>query len=104
MLTAETDGVEHDGLPALVAEQLQSTSLRLKPRDPKCPAFASVKEYVSELGGKRIIARILIANNGISAVKAIRSIRQWAYEVFENDRKVGVNVLFCILVSYHVVP
>ena len=47
--------------------------------------FSSVDEYVEELGGKRSIRRILIANNGISAVKAIRSIRRWAYEMFADD-------------------
>jgi biotin carboxylase len=30
----------------------------------------------------------LIANNGIAAVKCIRSIRRWAYEVFKNDRAI----------------
>lgn len=30
--------------------------------------------------------QILIANNGIAAVKCMRSIRKWAYEVFRNDR------------------
>ena len=36
--------------------------------------------------GKKAINKLLIANNGIAAVKAIRSIRKWAYETFENDR------------------
>ena len=32
-------------------------------------------------------SKILIANNGIAAVKEIRSIRKWAYETF-NDEKI----------------
>jgi hypothetical protein len=47
-----------------------------------------IAEYVARLGGKRAVKRILIANNGIAAVKAIRSIRRWAYETFGNEREV----------------
>ena len=43
--------------------------------------------------GKRAIHRLLIANNGIAAVKAIRSIRKWCYETFENDRIIGIVVM-----------
>jgi len=34
------------------------------------------------------VRKILIANNGIAAVKAIRSIRRWAYDTFGNEREV----------------
>ncbi len=30
--------------------------------------------------------QVLIANNGIAAVKCIRSIRRWAYEVLQDDK------------------
>lgn len=39
-------------------------------------------EYVEALGGTRQIRKVLIATNGIAAVKAIRSIRRWSYETF----------------------
>ena len=51
-------------------------------------SFPSVAEYVKHLEGTRVIEKVLIANNGISAVKAIRSIRRWAYEMFGYERKV----------------
>lgn len=51
--------------------------------------YTSVEEFVRERGGSRAIKRVLIANNGISAVKAIRSIRKWAYETFANEHEVG---------------
>jgi hypothetical protein len=40
--------------------------------------FLNVEQYVDELGGskKRPIKKVLVANNGIGAVKAIRSIRR----------------------------
>lgn len=47
-----------------------------------------IEAYVSSLHGKRPIRKVLIANNGIAAVKAIRSIRRWSYETFGNERAV----------------
>jgi acetyl-CoA carboxylase/biotin carboxylase 1 len=41
-----------------------------------------ISQYVNKRGGKRVIEKILIANNGIAAVKAIRSMRKWAFETF----------------------
>ena len=50
--------------------------------------FSSVADYVQKLGGSKVIESILIANNGIAAVKCIRSIRKWAYEMFGNERAI----------------
>jgi hypothetical protein len=36
----------------------------------------SLEEYIKAKGGNRLIQKILIANNGIAAVKAIRSMRR----------------------------
>lgn len=57
--------------------------------------FQNVDEYVNVLGGvkKWYISKILIANNGVAAVKAIRSIRRWAYEVFGNERTIQFVVM-----------
>jgi acetyl-CoA carboxylase / biotin carboxylase 1 len=57
--------------------------------------FHSVRSYVYELGGDKgiIIEKILIANNGVAAVKAIRSIRRWAYEVFGDERAISFVVM-----------
>lgn len=49
--------------------------------------------FVRKHGGNRVIQRILIANNGIAAVKEIRSIRRWAYEVFGDDRMIEFTVM-----------
>ena len=35
-----------------------------------------------------MIEKVLIANNGIAAVKCMRSIRRWAYELFGNERAI----------------
>ena len=57
--------------------------------------FPTVASYVKELGGSksRVIEKVLIANNGVAAVKAIRSIRRWAYEVFGNEKAISFVVM-----------
>ncbi len=50
--------------------------------------FPSVADFVRLAGGKHPIRRVLISNNGIAAVKCIRSIRRWSYETFGNEREV----------------
>lgn len=57
--------------------------------------FHDVASYVRELGGSkgRVIEKVLIANNGVGAVKAIRSIRRWAYEVFGDERAISFVVM-----------
>jgi biotin carboxylase len=37
--------------------------------------------------------QVLIANNGIAAVKCMRSIRRWSYEMFRNERAVRFVVM-----------
>lgn len=48
--------------------------------------MARISNFVAEYGGKCPIQRVLLANNGIAAVKEMRSVRKWAYETFENER------------------
>jgi len=57
--------------------------------------FANVAAYVKELGGDKshVIEKVLIANNGVAAVKAIRSIRGWAYDVFGDERAIQFVVM-----------
>lgn len=47
-----------------------------------------LKDFVKSHGGHTVISKVLIANNGIAAVKEIRSVRKWAYETFGDDRTV----------------
>ncbi|KER22342.1 hypothetical protein T265_09541 [Opisthorchis viverrini] len=44
--------------------------------------YTSLTEFVRLSGGTRVIEKILIANNGIAAVKCMRSLRKWAYATF----------------------
>eukprot|EP00899_Mesostigma_viride_P017896 jgi/Mesvir1/26107/Mv06825-RA.1 len=51
---------------------------------------AKVSDFVRRRGGVHPILNILIANNGIAAVKFIRSIRSWAYETFGVERAIAL--------------
>eukprot|EP01035_Chromulina_nebulosa_P020054 gene20054-26034_t len=55
--------------------------------------FESVEDFVAYSGGDHAIKKILIANNGIGAIKAIRSIRRWSYETFGYDRTIQFVVM-----------
>ncbi|KAA0716748.1 Acetyl-CoA carboxylase 2 [Triplophysa tibetana] len=54
---------------------------------------ASPAEFVTRFGGNRVIDKVLIANNGIAAVKCMRSIRRWSYEMFRNERTIRFVVM-----------
>jgi hypothetical protein len=55
--------------------------------------FLSPEEFVQKCNGKRVIKTVLIANNGIAAVKCMRSIRRWCYEMFKNERAIKFAVM-----------
>ena len=55
--------------------------------------FSDVPTFVESSGGNHAIRKVLVANNGIGAVKAIRSIRKWAFETFGDEKAVRV---FCL--------
>lgn len=61
--------------------------------DPKDLNVSTPEEFVRQFGGNRVINRILIANNGIAAVKCMRSIRRWAYEMFRHERSIRFVVM-----------
>jgi len=52
-----------------------------------------VTDFVRRKGGHTVITKILIANNGIAAVKEIRSVRKWAYETFGRERVIDFVVM-----------
>ncbi|CAH0549066.1 unnamed protein product [Brassicogethes aeneus] len=54
---------------------------------------ATPEEFVKRFNGTRVINKVLIANNGIAAVKCMRSIRRWSYEMFKNERAIRFVVM-----------
>lgn len=53
----------------------------------------TISQFIQKNHGHSIISKVLIANNGIAAVKNIRSVRKWAYETFNNDRIIQFVVM-----------
>jgi acetyl-CoA carboxylase/biotin carboxylase 1 len=56
-------------------------------------APSKVKDFVASHDGHTVITNVLIANNGIAAVKEIRSVRKWAYETFGDERAIKFTVM-----------
>ncbi|KAG0240329.1 acetyl-coenzyme-A carboxylase [Actinomortierella wolfii] len=54
---------------------------------------SAVRDFVAQHGGHSVITKVLIANNGIAAVKEIRSVRKWAYETFGDERAIEFTVM-----------
>ncbi|KAI5951033.1 ACC1 [Candida jiufengensis] len=54
---------------------------------------SKILDFVRGHGGHTVISKILIANNGIAAVKEIRSIRKWAYETFGDEKAIQFTVM-----------
>ncbi|KAK5078938.1 acetyl-coenzyme-A carboxylase [Lithohypha guttulata] len=54
---------------------------------------SKVKDFVHASDGHSVITNVLIANNGIAAVKEIRSVRKWAYETFGDERAIQFTVM-----------
>ncbi|CAH0549065.1 unnamed protein product [Brassicogethes aeneus] len=96
------------GLSGLTPSQqiaLQERRKRLKPSmsqgtvmiqnrlQEKDFTVATPEEFVKRFNGTRVINKVLIANNGIAAVKCMRSIRRWSYEMFKNERAIRFVVM-----------
>ncbi|KAI9279387.1 acetyl-CoA carboxylase [Sporodiniella umbellata] len=52
-----------------------------------------VRDFVEAHEGHTVISKVLIANNGMAAMKEIRSVRKWAYETFGNERAIEFTVM-----------
>ena len=52
-----------------------------------------VGDFVRAVGGHSVITKVLICNNGIAAVKEIRSVRKWAYDRFGDERAIQFTVM-----------
>jgi acetyl-CoA carboxylase/biotin carboxylase 1 len=52
-----------------------------------------ILNFVTSHEGGFPINRILVANNGIAAVKEIRSIRKWCYDEFGDDKAIKFIVM-----------
>lgn len=74
---------------------MSGTHLANQGQDPEKQdvSIATPEEFVKRFGGTKVINKVLIANNGIAAVKCMRSIRRWCYEMFKNERAIRFVVM-----------
>lgn len=100
--TSNNDNTKRGNKMAVVQTSSNSTARTLKKvishrnvNDKSHRRFSTVQSYVQQLGGDKsvVIEKVLIANNGVAAVKAIRSMRKWAYEVFGDERAIKFVVM-----------
>ncbi|KAI9033938.1 acetyl-CoA carboxylase [Phycomyces nitens] len=56
-------------------------------------AQGPVRDFVVASEGHTVISKVLIANNGMAAMKEIRSVRKWAYETFGDERAIEFTVM-----------
>lgn len=74
-------------LPSLVACSVNgSIPLGVPKRAPH--TTATIEEKARQWGGDYPIHSVLVANNGLAAVKFMRSVRNWAYKTFGDERAV----------------
>lgn len=74
--------------PAPASEHAPSLPGALTAKPAGTAGNDSFARFVRLSGGRAPLRKVLIANNGIAAVKAIRSIRVWAYETFGDEHAV----------------
>lgn len=53
----------------------------------------SIDSFVSKLKGNRPVYKVLIANNGLAALKKIKSIRKWCFSTFNHAQAVKLIVM-----------
>lgn len=76
-------------------QSMSGTHLSAQDKDRQDLTLATPEEFVKRFSGTKVINKVLIANNGIAAVKCMRSIRRWSYEIFRNERAIRFVVMVC---------
>ncbi|KAK0320955.1 acetyl-coenzyme-A carboxylase [Friedmanniomyces endolithicus] len=89
---AKTNG-HSNGYPSAYAAKYNLAAHFIGGNELSRAAPSKVKEFVAQHDGHTVITKVLIANNGIAAVKEIRSIRKWAYETFGDERAIEFTVM-----------
>ncbi|EMC93743.1 hypothetical protein BAUCODRAFT_36199 [Baudoinia panamericana UAMH 10762] len=82
-----------NGYPSSYSAKYQLASHFIGGNELSKAAPSKVKDFVAAHDGHTVISSVLIANNGIAAVKEIRSVRKWAYETFGDERAIQFTVM-----------
>lgn len=86
-------GSDANGAPSSYAAQFDLAEHFIGGNRLSAAAPGKVKDFVAANDGHTVITNVLIANNGIAAVKEIRSVRKWAYETFGDERAIQFTVM-----------
>jgi len=79
------------GANEMIVRKSQSTKLDSLQKDSsKSKCSEAIQSFVDRLGGKDPISSILLANNGLAAVKFIRSIRQFSVKYLGAERAISL--------------
>ncbi|GAB1734479.1 hypothetical protein NU195Hw_g9565t1 [Hortaea werneckii] len=84
---------EQTGYPSSYAAKYNIASHFIGGNEISKAPPSKLKDFVAAHDGHTVITNVLIANNGIAAVKEIRSVRKWAYETFGDERTVQFTVM-----------
>ena len=87
------NGNDVNGAPSSYAAQFDLAPHFIGGNHLSAAAPGKVKDFVAAHDGHTVITNVLIANNGIAAVKEIRSVRKWAYETFGDERAIQFTVM-----------
>lgn len=87
------NGSDATGAPSSYAAQFDLAPHFIGGNRLSAAAPGKVKDFVTANDGHTVITNVLIANNGIAAVKEIRSVRKWAYETFGDERAIQFTVM-----------
>lgn len=105
VITVESSSLHSSSTTSLQSVQSNSSILAARRMSRKLSeqrdyiTLSSPEEFIQKYDGNRVIKTVLIANNGIAAVKCMRSIRRWSYEVFRNERAIKFAVMLVYI--YH---
>src|SRR3989338_10391433 len=95
---------------------MSTTSANTQQQEQTSKKFATYEEFMKFLGATKVVNKILVANNGLAAVKGINSIRQWCFshlemaaanhciefEVMATPEDLSVDAEFCHLADHYV--
>jgi len=65
----------------------------MKTSKSTAPLFPDLNAFAEHLGATHVIRKLLLANNGLAAVKGIRSIRSWLYDHLGDEEAIQMCVM-----------
>lgn len=75
---------------SLGSMELDDGVTRGVPKHRNVEAYEALDAMVEVMGGDRPVHSVLVANNGLAAVKFMRSVRNWAFKRFGDERVVNL--------------